>query len=84
MSYREQGYTGASPAEHGVDARLAELNAAYEQKFGFRFVVFVNKRPRAEIVKVLEGRLYNDRGAELATGRREMFLIARDRLCSLS
>jgi 5-hydroxyisourate hydrolase len=34
----------------GVLAELAELNAAYEERFGFRFVVFVNRRPRAEIV----------------------------------
>ena len=27
-------------------AELAELNAAYEERFGFRFVVFVNRRPR--------------------------------------
>ncbi|MDP9285507.1 MAG: 2-oxo-4-hydroxy-4-carboxy-5-ureidoimidazoline decarboxylase, partial [Actinomycetota bacterium] len=41
-SAREQG-TDDDPA---VLAELAELNAAYEAKFGFRFVVFVNGRPR--------------------------------------
>ena len=34
-----------------VLAELAELNAAYEAKFGFRFVVFVNRRPSAEILR---------------------------------
>ena len=40
-----------------VLAELAELNKTYEEKFGFRFVVFVNRRPRAEILPVLRERL---------------------------
>ena len=40
-----------SPEQHGDDpavlAELAELNRAYEERFGFRFVVFVNGRSRA-------------------------------------
>ena len=42
-------------------AELAELNAAYEERFGFRFVVFVDRRPRAEIVPVLRERLERTR-----------------------
>ena len=53
----ERKLAGRSAAEQGapaeedpeVMAELAELNAAYEERFGFRFVVFVNRRPRAEI-----------------------------------
>ena len=52
-SAREQG-TDDDPA---VLADLADLNRAYEEKFGFRFVVFVNRRPRGEIVPVLRERL---------------------------
>ena len=52
-SAREQG-TDDDPA---VLADLAELNRAYEARFGFRFVVFVNGRPRREIVPVLRERL---------------------------
>ena len=39
--------------EQGRDAQpeLDRLNAEYEQRFGFRFVVFVNRRPKAEIVE---------------------------------
>ena len=32
---------------------LDRLNAEYEQRFGFRFVVFVNRRSKAEILEVL-------------------------------
>ena len=54
----------------GVLAELAELNRAYEEKFGFRFVVFVNRRPRREIVPILRERLERTREEELATGAR--------------
>ena len=42
-SAREQG-TDDDPT---VLAELAELNAQYERRFGFRFVVFVNRRPKS-------------------------------------
>ena len=86
LSYREQGYdaeAGTQGAElERVYAHLDQLNRRYEERFGFRFVVFVNKRPRSRIVEVLEQRLNNSRDEELRTGLRDMFLIARDRLAS--
>jgi len=38
-----------SLAEQGSDSlpELERLNAEYERRFGFRFVVFVNRRPRS-------------------------------------
>ena len=74
-SAAEQG-TDADPA---VLAELAELNAAYEERFGFRFVVFVDRRPRAEIVPVLRERLERTREEELETGCDELVAIALDR-----
>jgi len=74
-SAREQG-TDADPE---VLAELAELNRAYEEKFGFRFVVFVNRRPRREIVPILRERLERTRAEELQTGVDELVQIAVDR-----
>jgi 2-oxo-4-hydroxy-4-carboxy--5-ureidoimidazoline (OHCU) decarboxylase len=74
-SRREQG-TDDDPA---VLTELAELNAAYEEKFGFRFVVFVNGRPRREIVPVLRERLERPREEELSTGVDELVQIAVNR-----
>ena len=51
-------------------AELAELNHAYEEKFGFRFVVFVNRRPQGEILPVLRERLERTREEELDTALR--------------
>ena len=83
LSYREQGYDrepGLPPDQlRQVYADLADLNTAYEQRFGFRFVVFVNKRPKSAILEVLKQRLDNPREVELRTGLRDLFLIARDR-----
>jgi 2-oxo-4-hydroxy-4-carboxy--5-ureidoimidazoline (OHCU) decarboxylase len=62
-----------------VLAELAELNRAYEAKFGFRFVVFVNRRPRREIIPVLRERLERSREEELSTGVDELVQIAIDR-----
>jgi 2-oxo-4-hydroxy-4-carboxy--5-ureidoimidazoline (OHCU) decarboxylase len=77
--------SGRSAAEQGADAdpavlaELAELNAAYEERFGFRFVVFINRRSRAEIVPVLRERLERTRADELETGCDELVAIAVDR-----
>jgi 2-oxo-4-hydroxy-4-carboxy--5-ureidoimidazoline (OHCU) decarboxylase len=77
-SAREQG-TDDDPA---VLAELAELNRAYEEKFGFRFVVFVNGRPRREIVPILRARLERTRSEELRTGLDELIQIAANRWVS--
>ena len=62
---------------------MAELNRAYEERFGFRFVVFVNRRPKSAILEVLRERLGNPRSRELRTALDEMLAIARDRLQSM-
>ncbi|HVD51259.1 MAG TPA: 2-oxo-4-hydroxy-4-carboxy-5-ureidoimidazoline decarboxylase [Candidatus Udaeobacter sp.] len=59
---------------------LAAMNEEYERTFGFRFVVFVAGRSKAEIVPVLRERLRRTREEELATGVDEFLAIARDRL----
>jgi 2-oxo-4-hydroxy-4-carboxy--5-ureidoimidazoline (OHCU) decarboxylase len=74
-----------SAAEQGADddpetlAELDRLNREYERRFGFRFVVFVNRRPKSEIVPILRERLQRTRDEELDTALRELVAIARDR-----
>lgn len=75
-SRREQG----ADIDPAVLRQLAKLNDAYERRFGFRFVVFVAGRPKAEILGVLGERMERPREAELATGLEELLAIARDRL----
>jgi OHCU decarboxylase len=87
LSYREQGYDHEAALDQDELARvyreLAELNRAYEAQFGFRFVVFVNRRPKSEIVAVLRQRLQRSHDAELATALADMLAIARDRLATV-
>jgi 2-oxo-4-hydroxy-4-carboxy--5-ureidoimidazoline (OHCU) decarboxylase len=74
-----------SAEEQGLDAdpvvltELAYLNQVYEEKFGFRFVVFVNRRPKLEILEELRSRLERTREKELETALSELVAIARDR-----
>jgi 2-oxo-4-hydroxy-4-carboxy--5-ureidoimidazoline (OHCU) decarboxylase len=58
---------------------LAYLNQVYEEKFGFRFVVFVNRRSKEEILEVLRQRLERSREDELDTALGELVAIAEDR-----
>jgi len=74
-----------SAAEQGSDdtpetlAELERLNIEYEERFGFRFVVFVNRRPKSEIVPILRERLERPREEELDTAVEELVAIAEDR-----
>lgn len=61
-------------------AELERLNDAYERTFGFRCVVFVRGRSRAELVPIIRARLARSREAELAAGIDAFLAIARDRL----
>lgn len=84
-SFREQGYDrDPVAAEPHLGKRLARLNHAYEDRLGFRFVVFVAGRSRAEIADFLESRLDADRGEELERALRDVFAIARDRLARMT
>ena len=79
------GLSARSAAEQGADsdsetlAELARLNAEYERRFGFRFVVFVNQRPKAEILEVLRARIHRTPAEELDTDVEELVAIAEDR-----
>jgi 2-oxo-4-hydroxy-4-carboxy--5-ureidoimidazoline (OHCU) decarboxylase len=75
VSAREQG----SDEDPALLTALIKLNKSYEKKFGFRFVVFVDGRPRAEILSVMRQRLQNSREEELAAGLDDLVAIALDR-----
>jgi 2-oxo-4-hydroxy-4-carboxy--5-ureidoimidazoline (OHCU) decarboxylase len=82
---QRKGLSARSAAEQGADAdqavleELVRLNAEYEDRFGFRFVVFVNRRPKAEILEVLRNRIDRTREEELDTAVGELVAIAEDR-----
>ncbi|MEP6892301.1 MAG: 2-oxo-4-hydroxy-4-carboxy-5-ureidoimidazoline decarboxylase [Gaiellaceae bacterium] len=82
---QRKGLSARSAAEQGSDddpaelAELARMNADYEARHGFRFVVFVNRRPKAEILEVLRSRIDRPTDEELETALGELVSIAEDR-----
>ncbi|KAJ2162571.1 hypothetical protein GGF46_000574 [Coemansia sp. RSA 552] len=78
LSKIEQGKAAAN--EDAVLAKWAELNRMYEDRYGFRFVIFVNGRSKESLFPIVEERIANStRNQELETGLLEMVDIARDR-----
>ena len=77
----KENLSARSAAEQGTDEapELDELNRRYEERFGFRFVVFVNGRPKSEIAAVLRTRMERTREEELTTALDELCAIAEDR-----
>ena len=82
---QRSGLSERSALEQGWDrdpavlSELAYLNQVYEEKFGFRFVIFVAGRPKREVLEVLRERIANTREQELDTACHELVAIARDR-----
>ena len=82
---QRKGLSKHSAAEQGQDvdpeviAELMRLNAEYEAQHGFRFCVFVNRRPKTEILEVLRARVDNPTDQELETALDELVSIAEDR-----
>jgi 2-oxo-4-hydroxy-4-carboxy--5-ureidoimidazoline (OHCU) decarboxylase len=79
------GLSARSAAEQGADdypavlEELARLNADYEARHGFRFVVFVDRRPKPVILEILRERIGRATEEELETALDELVAIAVDR-----
>jgi 2-oxo-4-hydroxy-4-carboxy--5-ureidoimidazoline (OHCU) decarboxylase len=77
-SFREQGYQGDQGSAE-LATRLARLNDEYETRFGFRFVIFVDGRSRAEIAGFMAASLDAPRAAERRRALRDVIAIASSR-----
>jgi OHCU decarboxylase len=71
------GLTQCSPAEF---ARLTDLNARYNAKFGFPFILAVKGCDRAGVIAEFARRLERDADAEFAEALAQIARIARFRL----
>jgi 2-oxo-4-hydroxy-4-carboxy-5-ureidoimidazoline decarboxylase len=82
-SAREQrgaGLDQCSPAEY---LRLAELNAVYEARFGFPYILAVRGLDRQGILANLAARVANARQVEMAEALRQIERIAAFRLADM-
>jgi 2-oxo-4-hydroxy-4-carboxy--5-ureidoimidazoline (OHCU) decarboxylase len=84
MSYVEQGYDREIVAPVDVAAELEMLNDAYEDRFGFRYCVFVAGRPREALLPGMVAALEADRTSELHRALDAVVDIAIDRHAKLS
>lgn len=70
----------AQGAPQAILAALAQANRAYEQRFGYIFIVCATGKSAAEMLALLRGRIDNDPGRELAIAAGEQRKITRLRL----
>ena len=82
-STEEQASAGLDALTDAERQRFAELNEAYQQKFGFPFIIAVRDHTKAGILKAFQQRLGNDRDTEFATACRQVERIAELRLKAL-
>lgn len=90
LSFVEQGYdrdaadVAAEAERTRVAAELDRLNAAYEDRFGFRYCTFVAGRSRATLLPEFEDALGQPRDKELRRALDAVVDIAIDRHAKLS
>jgi OHCU decarboxylase len=77
-SRREQ--SSAASASETVLSELAELNARYEERFGFTYIVCATGRSADEMLAILKRRVASDRSAELSEAAEQQRQIMQIRL----
>ncbi|MDP1631719.1 MAG: 2-oxo-4-hydroxy-4-carboxy-5-ureidoimidazoline decarboxylase [Caulobacter sp.] len=82
-SVREQSGAGLDQCTADEFAAFQRLNAAYNARFGFPFIIAVKGLGRVDILAAFEARLANDPDAEFAEAIRQIHRIAAFRLADL-
>ncbi len=78
-----QEQRGMSDASSSVANEMARLNAEYEQRFGFIYIVFATGKSAEEMLQILKSRIANDREQELRVATAEQAKIMHLRLDKL-
>ncbi len=82
-SSREQAGAGLSHCNPEEFANITRLNDAYQQKFGFPFIIAVRGHTRASIIEAMQNRLCNDEPTERTQALQQIDRIAALRLRDL-
>ncbi|HEY3582078.1 MAG TPA: 2-oxo-4-hydroxy-4-carboxy-5-ureidoimidazoline decarboxylase [Pyrinomonadaceae bacterium] len=83
QQWSAQEQQGVARANEEAVEKLACLNRAYEEKFGFIFIVCATGKSTDEILALLETRLENEPAAELRNAATEQAKITELRLRKL-
>jgi 2-oxo-4-hydroxy-4-carboxy-5-ureidoimidazoline decarboxylase len=78
-----QEQSGAHSAAETTKDELVTVNAAYEARFGYIFIVCATGRNGEEMLALAQRRLRNDAASELRVAATEQAAIARLRLAKL-
>ncbi|NOZ32513.1 MAG: allantoinase PuuE [Alphaproteobacteria bacterium] len=76
-SSAEQDAAGLDSLTDDERARFGQLNEAYQQKFGFPFIIAVRDHSKLAILTAFETRLQNDRQAEMEAASAQVERIAQ-------
>lgn len=82
-SRREQRGAGLDQCSPEEFSRVTGLNAAYQERFGFPFILAVAGHTRDSIIASMAARIGNDPDTEHAEALRQIDRIARLRLAAL-
>ena len=80
LSHSSAEQAAAQQTLASVAGALAEGNRLYEQRFGFRYIVFASGRSAPELLQVLERRLLQPRAEELQEAARQQHRITHLRM----
>lgn len=83
QQWSAQEQQGVGRATQDAVEKLARLNRAYEEKFGFIFIVCATGKSTDEILALLEERIGNETAAELRIAAAEQAKITELRLRKL-
>jgi 2-oxo-4-hydroxy-4-carboxy--5-ureidoimidazoline (OHCU) decarboxylase len=78
VANREQ--SGTAGAEESTMAELADVNAAYEQRHGFTYIVYATGKTAETMLDIARSRLGNSTEDEIANAAGEQRSITETRL----
>jgi 2-oxo-4-hydroxy-4-carboxy-5-ureidoimidazoline decarboxylase len=79
-SRAEQAQAGLASLSEDLTRRMLELNHAYQQKFGFPFIICARLNNASTILQAMENRLAHSEETEFKTALQEISKIAKLRL----
>ncbi len=82
-SRSEQAQAGLTSLPENLTKRMLELNSAYQEKFGFPFIICARLNNVATILQAMEDRLTNSSETEFKTALQEISKIAKLRLADI-
>ena len=79
-SFSQKEQQGVAGASEELLETMRELNAQYEQRFGYIYIVFASGKSLTQMVSIIKERLENGADDELEVAKNEQFKITKNRM----